>query len=128
DALPISEDETATFERAEEVAAQREARSAHALEEERGSARGVRATLDLGDLEIRVDLLAHANELAVTFEIEHAVAEASVRHRALLLVASARIRAGPAVAPFLVDEKGEQIGRASCRERGTREMCARAEA
>src|SRR5690606_41551519 len=105
DALPISEDETATFERAEEVAAQREARSAHALEEERGSARGVRATLDLGDLEIRVDLLAHANELAVTFEIEHAVAEASVRHRALLLVASARLRAGPAVAPSLGEAK-----------------------
>ncbi len=67
---------------AELVDQQRALRALGALEEERRAARLDGAVDDLGDLEVRVDLDADANELALALEQRDPVAEVAECHRA----------------------------------------------
>ena len=67
---------------AELVDQQRELRALGVVEEERRAARLDRAVDDLRDLEVRIDLGANANELALALEQRDPVAEVAECHRA----------------------------------------------
>ena len=76
----VAEQETATVEGAEEVADHRESAALDAREEQGGALSLVDATLDLGHLEMRIDLDVDADEMAMTLEVADAVLQAGVTH------------------------------------------------
>ena len=72
------------LEAAEQVRRHGKARAFDALEQERRSAHLVDATLNLGRLQVRIDLALDAYELACPLERLHALARAVKSHRCCL--------------------------------------------
>ena len=76
----VAEQEPRPLERAEQVADHREAAALDPREVERRPAGLVDPALDLGRLQVRVDLGVDADQLAVPLEVVDARAQAGVRH------------------------------------------------
>ena len=78
----VSEQEARALEGAEEIGHGLERRALHVLVKDGGRFCEVGASLDLGHLQVRVDLLAYPQELAVSLEVFEGTAQALITHRA----------------------------------------------
>ena len=81
----IAKDEAHALHRAEQVRREREPGAAHVLEEQRRTAEGEHASLDLRGLEERVDLFRHAAQVPSAVQVVDARAEGFVAHGGVIV-------------------------------------------